>query len=209
MTENKFSIYERPIIILDSSFILNGILKNESLDNKEFLNRCILYRRLRRKRVKIPVAIQEELKKKLTPYRDDPNVSAGIRKLFHYPSTLPENQLFNNPMLKFLYQKISQTGERLSSKFSIKNLSEVDKIYCTTAIDSTRYGNVVAATLDFLITSTLQRVHEITHPVFSRHGYLDTSLSFIKNNNELRSIIEDYSTALREKSSEDLVLVKN
>lgn len=200
MTGSSIRAHRKPIVVLDSSFMLGGTLEEDQFDSAEFLKRCARYKHFRRASVIMPQVIQAELSNKLSQFIRDPKTVKALRNLDRIPKAKTESELLNTPMTKFLYEKIAQIGEKRALDLDRKSLSEVDKLFCTSVINYTRYGNVAAATRDILIIDTLGIIYSITRPVFLSQGYADTSLTFIRDSHELRCLIDNYQTMSQRRS---------
>jgi len=179
-----------PYIIVDSSFLLSGIL-DPGLVPKEFLSRCKYLFYYAGRGVRILPEIRNEIVNLISPYCFDKNVQRGLR-MIKYANNFPLcNHVQEHDIFKFLSEKIREIGYHLPRSLDKPPLSENDIIFGAYSILKTLKGHVIPATCDKLLEESIKEAFKIAHPALVSRGYQDTSLQIAHSFSELESILSE------------------
>ena len=177
----------KPNVLLDSSFVLNDLLNRD--DRIEFLELCSYLAKIRIAKVRLLGPVLTEIKSLVGNYNSDFQVQLALGKLNTIGGRHFYVYHYNRDIYKFLSKQLVKKGTAIALQEGKSLLSDVDIGYCVHAIILSERRDIIAATRDNLIKSTLTEIFNISHKVFINQNYPDTKLHFVQNRKELESLL--------------------
>lgn len=172
--------------MLDTSFVIGDTLSNHILNTEGFLEQCISIKSIGSRGIRILPPIFKEIMTIIGEYRMHPAVRQGIRLLHQIRKVPPTPYMQDVHIFDFLVKKIGSESKFLRIPGN-DGLSQNDIEYGAYAVLKTIKGDVIAATRDNLLINTIERVYNISHPVFVERGYPNRTLQIARDKSELQA----------------------
>ncbi len=189
-------------IVIDTSFILKGLLIDKLLDSEALLERCKYIRKVSGKSLRLPEGVKLEMRNCLLRHRHEENVQKSLklfRRMRHF-SAIPNIEELH--YFDFFKTQIKKIGKKLNAYKETMDLSSIDARIGAYAILKTKKGEVILGTRDDLLMRTVQKVYDITHKVFAERGISNRKLYLARTPADIEAALDDIGRVKSERRLE-------
>ncbi len=197
-------------IVIDTSFILKGILQGYTLDSRALLERCRHIKNISGRSLRFPQGVKTEMLGAIGECYRNENVREVLRIFHdtrHFPAIPNMEELH---YFDFFKNKVEEIGKRLNNGRDKKDLSPIDINLGAYSILKTLKGEVILGTQDELLINSTWRVHDIASRVFEERKLSSRKLYLVRTCQDLENALENIRAIRNERRliSEDYKLEK-